>query len=169
MKQSNSQDERVPRMSRGSRRLMGCDIKKKTYSKSHDKVALHKEPLTKVNVEKKKLSATSDDDDEEYIMVYDSNKDKPVNKSKQTREDSGESGIECEKISSASTSSKTSSSNASEASLIKLSNSAGSTASKTKRLVEFIVATMRFYLMIFIGFVVSTKRVCRHQDNPKLV
>ena len=132
MKQSNSQDERVPRMSRGSRRLMGCDTKKKTYSKSNDKVALKKEPLTKENIERKKVSATSDDDDEEYIMVYDSNKDKPV---KQTRKDSGESGIECEKISSASTSSKTSS-NASEASLIKLSNSAGSTASKTKRLVS---------------------------------
>jgi len=58
-----SEENRIPQMSKGSRRLMGLDTKQSkglTNSRSTDN------NLSSTN----KLS-TSDDDDEEYVLMYD--------------------------------------------------------------------------------------------------
>lgn len=71
-------ENRIPQMSKGSRRLMGLDTKQQ--SKQGSNISLYKNTNTTLNNSRSnndpnlsstnKLS-TSDDDDEEYVLMYD--------------------------------------------------------------------------------------------------
>ncbi len=121
VKNTNNNRERIPKMSKGSRRLMGYDTQKKNKSTGNliessfntKKTVATNELLNSSSLcPTNKLSDDDDDDDNEYIIVYDSSKPELPRLSK-TNKDlvAEESGIECDKISSSTSSSASQTSN----------------------------------------------------------